>query len=338
MFDELASQQGTGKVQAHDASFGRQFDDPSIQQLPPNPPAREVMLREPDYWADCLHPSNVSRVVFLTHAVSSVLGTNDQQALEAIGVKQLIERYLSDDKQQEKSVALLRDIRLAANGAGSFLGGDRGDALARVFDRETIDILSSRSLEKVVRKVISELKARGDVRAWVTVRGIVGNLPLYQDLRPDFRIAVEHFDMAALLADGPAMAMHALAAASSQFTYFLNGEQRARLEEAWLKLVKHLYTQLGAQSDGELKEQTAATVAMLMEIALMLAAQPGNAPATSRSWATHLFNMLDAAPAFADYVSYDVLERVFQEPASQLHGMYPVLLLVVTAHAKTKKN
>jgi hypothetical protein len=303
---------------------------PSLFQQLIRPPAKDVMLRELDYWADCLHPSRVNRVVFLTHAISSVLGANRSQALESVGVNDLVSRYLSENMDHKKVFPLLRDPQLAANGAGSFLGGDRADALAPILGQEGIGILASHALKEEVQKAISELKAGGDTQAWVTIWGIVGDLPLYQDLRMDFPVVAERLDIAKLFADaaGPAMAALALRTVSSQLIYFLGEEYRTRLKEDWLKLAQHISDGLGDQAEIDSKEQTSVAVQALTNVALTLAALPGNARATSQSWAELLVKMLETSPAFVDYVNEDALERVFRAPASQLHGIYPVLLLI----------
>jgi hypothetical protein len=38
--------------------------------------------------------------------------------------------------------------------------------------------------------------------------------------------------------------------------------------------------------------------------------------------------MLNIAPALARYLGYAILKRVFETPASQLHGIFPVLLAI----------
>jgi hypothetical protein len=94
----------------------------------------------------------------------------------------------------------------------------------------------------------------------------------------------------------------------------------------WLELVKHYAAELDKEDVTEKKVE--AVLAMLLEAALGMAVELNDARVTSRAWGGLLLRMLNAVPGFARYFGYLLLKRVFELPAAQLHGMFPVLLAV----------
>jgi hypothetical protein len=80
--------------------------------------------------------------------------------------------------------------------------------------------------------------------------------------------------------------------------------------------------------DSGTEKNGVAVVAMLLEGALGLAMELNDQRATSRAWGSLLMRMLNAAPDLSRFMGYLILKRVFELPAAQLHGIYPVLLAI----------
>ena len=287
----------------------------------------DALFREPDYWNDCLHPRRLNRAVFLTHGVASVLGANGRQVLEKIGVKEIVDTYLSTDEKHEKLLSLLQDPELATNGTGSFFGGDRAEVLATVLEATEVQGIASHSIKKIVRQAIEKLKNNpADGQSWVLIKTVIGDLPLYPDLREDFQTVAKSLNIGELIASDPGTATYAVMVATSQLPYYPDDDIKTHLELSWLELVKHYSAELGR--DGGTEDKGVAVVALLLEGALGLAMELNDPRATSRAWGSLLMRMLNAAPDLSHFMGYLILKRVFELPAAQLHGIYPVLLAI----------
>jgi hypothetical protein len=287
----------------------------------------DIILREPNYWNDCLHPRMLNRTVFLTHATALVLGANDQKAQATIGVKETLDGFLSGDEKNERFLQLFRDPELMTNGSGSFLGGDRAKALSTIFDALEVQPLASVSIKDALRQAIENLKANpADPSSWAVVRTAIWDLPLYSDLYESFSAVVKSLDFDAPLAADPATATYAIMVAASQLPYFPDDEIRMSLEPKWLALVKHYSAELAQEHYPE--DRAAGVIAMLLEGALGMAVELNDPRATSRAWGGLLLRMLNVAPELASHLGHLILKRVFELPAAQLHGLFPVLLAV----------
>jgi nucleoside phosphorylase len=287
----------------------------------------DTLFREPDYWNDCLHPRRINRTVFLAHAVASLLGANDQQVLEKIGVKETLDNFLSADEEHEKLLSLLQDPKLATNGAGSFFGGDRAEVLATVLEVTEVQGVASSSVKEIVRQAIEDLKKNpADGQSWVLIKTVISDLPLYPDLRESFQTIARGLNISALIATDPGTATYAVMVTASQLPYYPDAAIKSHLELGWLELVKHYSTELSR--DDDIEEKGVAVVAMLLEGALGLATELNDARATSRAWGGLLMQMLNIAPDLSRFMGYLILKRVFELPAAQLHGIFPVLLAI----------
>jgi nucleoside phosphorylase len=99
-----------------------------------------------------------------------------------------------------------------------------------------------------------------------------------------------------------------------------------RPDRKWLALVKHYSAELDQEHYPE--DRAAGVIAMLLEGALGMAIELNDPRATSRAWGGLLLRMLNVAPELASHMGHLVLKRVFELPAAQLHGIYPVLLAI----------
>jgi hypothetical protein len=167
-----------------------------------------------------------------------------------------------------------------------------------------------------------------DGRSWAIIKAIVWDIPLYADLQPDLQLVLKNLDLGKLITSDPIAATQAMIVAAGQLPYCPDDEIRGQLEIGWLDLVRHYSTEF--EKGGGVKDQVNNhnVVAILLECALGLAMELNDARATSRAWGRLLLQMLNVAPGLAHYLSYAMLKRVFETPASQLHGIFPVLLAI----------
>lgn len=293
----------------------------------PTRTSADALFREPDYWNNCLHPRMFSRIVFLTHGVASVLGENEQQVLERLKVRESLDEFLSAGDKETKILSLISDPALMTNTTGSFLGGDRAEVLSKIFESKDVQGLASSHLEESVRAAIGELKRNPHYALqWATIKAVVWDTPIYSDLRPDLQLVLKNLDLRPLIASDPTAATQALIVACGQFPYYPDDEIRSRLESAWLDLAWHYSTEF--ENGGVDEDRAHNTVAILLECALGLAVEFHNPRATSRAWGALLMRMLNVAPNLSRYLGYAIHKRVLETPATQLHGIFPVLLMV----------
>ena len=85
-------------------------------------------------------------------------------------------------------IDLLHDPGLARNVLGSFFGGNRAAVLAPCLGSEPANTLASSSLHDIVKQAIQNLKIDPCQQAeWAKIGMIVGDIPMYEDLRTEFR-------------------------------------------------------------------------------------------------------------------------------------------------------
>jgi hypothetical protein len=291
----------------------------------------DVLTRDPAYWSDVLHPRRLNRAFFLTHGVARVVEGNSREALETVGAPELVRvRALRNAGDIPIPVAeYFHDTTLATNVAGSFLGGDRGEALKPYLEEDVAQILASDHMEELVRGAIENLENDPTQHSWVTIRAIVGDLPLYARLRDRFAALLATLNVEEVLKADPVVACQALRAAADQMWNFSDDSLRERCEAALLSLAAFqargsLKSGLvvGGQHDGP--DET--VIGELIEIALRLAVRPNDPRSTSRAFARLLEGMVKAWPALGANVGYAVSKLTSELPAHQLHGMWPLLL------------
>lgn len=293
--------------------------------------SEDILSRDPSYWNDLVHPRRLNRAFFLTHGVARALEGNTREALEAVGATELVRaRALRNAGEIPIPVAeFFRDTTLATNAAGSFLGGDRGEALKPYLEEDVAQLLSSGNMEELVRGSIENLENDPGQHSWVTIRAIVGDLPMYAGLRERFAALLGTLDIEEVLKADPAAAWHALRAAADQMWNVPDDGLRARCEAALLSLTEfqasaQLKSKPGPGGNHEAPDET--VIGELVEIALRLAVKPNDPRSTSRAFARLLERMVRVWPALGADVGYAASKLAFELPAHQLHGMWPLLL------------
>lgn len=295
----------------------------------------EILFRDPNYWYDVLHPRRLNRVEFLTHGVASVLSNHDARVLEELNLKEMIRQVAFTDEEDAPDVKmpdvhLIKDPTLATNRTGSFLGGDRAAVLSAVIGQEGTDLLSPASLEQLVKEAVEDLnRDPHQPYRWLTIVGVVGGNPIYAGARERYRELLQGLDLVSAYNAGPRMARIILRLASDHLLHFPDEELRQRYEAALLRIIKLRSDRHGLEvSEEEIGGSSSedAVAAELLEIALTLSIRPGDPRATSKSFGDLLIKMLNARPQLGEYFTTTIERLVFELPAHQLRGLWPVLL------------
>ena len=296
-------------------------------------PTTEILARDLDYWYDVLHPRRVNRVVFLTHGLASLLSDKNYQELEALGIIDRIGHtaFTDWDKGSDANLPnfhLLRDPTLARNSVDSFLGGDRSIPLSPIIGTEKGEMLSSASLKKLVKEALDELlKDPGQLQLWVLMVAVIeGNL-IYSDLRQSYQSLLQLLDPASFYSKDPLAARLALQLAGDYSLHVGDESLRQHLEASLLRMLSLEKTQ-EEHGDHDDKSDRARTAAELLEASLTLSMRPGDTALTSKSFGELFMKMLAIWPELASYYESTISKLLFELPAAQLRGLWPVMLRI----------
>jgi tetratricopeptide (TPR) repeat protein len=302
----------------------------------------EILFRDTNYWYDVLHPRKINRTEFLSHGVAAALTNNDLRKLERIGVKELIRQVAfidSDEAPDVKmpSIHLLKDPTLATNRTGSFLGGDRATVLAPVIGEEGTALLASYNLEELVKETIEDLnRDPKQLHRWLTIYGVIGSNSIYPGLREQYRSLLRDTDLVSLYKADARSASMALRLGSDYLLHYPDEEQRQKYEAALLRLIELEKSKQNLQGD-EVEEVPSrdAAASDFLETALTLSIRPGDPRGTSRAFGELLIKMLNTWPHLGEYFASTVSKLVYELPARQLRGLWPVMLHLRASQGET---
>lgn len=295
-------------------------------------PTTEILARDLHYWYDVLHPRRVNRTVFLTHGLASLICDKNYSELEALGLIERIGRttFTDWDKGSDANVPnfhLLRDPTLARNTIGSILGGDRSIRLSPIVGTERAEVLSSTSLKKLVKEALDELvKDPSQFQLWLFLAGVIESNLIYSDLRQSYQSLLQSVDLASFYSKDPLAGRLALQLAGDYLLHIGDESLRQRLEAMLLRMVSVEKTQ---QEHGDRDESNEARAAAeLLEGCLTLSMRPGDTAATSKSFGELFMKMLSIWPQLANYYESTISKLLFELPAAQLRGLWPVMLRI----------
>jgi hypothetical protein len=296
-------------------------------------PTTEILARDLNYWYDVLHPRRVKRAVFLTHGLASLLSDKNYQELEALGIIDRIGHtaFTDWDKGSDASLPnfhLLRDPTLAHNSVDSLLGGDRSILLSPIIGTEKGEMLSSANLKNLVKEALDGLlKDAGQLELWVLVVAVIESNLIYSDLAQSYKSLLRSVDLASFYNKDPLAARLALQLAGDYALHVGDESLRQHLEAILLRMVSLEKTQ-EEPGDHEDKSRRARTAAELLEASLTLSMRPGDTAATSKSFGELFMKMLAIWPQLASYYESTISKLLFELPAAQLRGLWPVMLRI----------
>jgi hypothetical protein len=284
----------------------------------------ERLNRNPEFWDDVLHPHWLDRVVLTVHGLASLLRDKSPEVLNQAGVVGRIRAFAVKvvEEHQVPNPQLFRDSMLARDSLKSILGGDRGHCLAPLFGSELAQYLESASLKSILEGAIQNLQSDPTALAqWSWLNAVVGDLPIYEDLKAPLKQVIGELNIAALFKIKPELALLALEVASNQINYLGDYKVQSYLENQLIRFAEVLAEQDGQENVDE------STIALLIETIFRLCVRPRNPRETSQSAAELLIRLLNSWQQLADTYIYRGLFQLIQElPTEQLHGFWKAFL------------
>ncbi len=165
-----------------DSGLEEMFKDLSYKRLPV-----EIFERKSDYWYDIAHPHRLQDISFLFHGLSYSIGDKSD-----VFVDEKLKHLFRDQGFQliEENVLmpippLFSDPTRAENNLHSFLGGERGQILSNILDKEMSEKLTTASLQELIEQVLKNKDNEG--LWWMPISALFGDLSPYENLRDTIR-------------------------------------------------------------------------------------------------------------------------------------------------------
>ncbi len=165
-----------------DSGLEEMFKGLSYKRLP-----IEIFERKSDYWYDIAHPHRVQDISFLFHGLSYSIGDKVD-----VFVDEKLKRLFRDQGFQliEENILmpippLFSDPTRAENNLHSFLGGERGQILSNILNKEMSEKLTTASLQELIEQVFKDKDNEG--LWWMPISALFGDLPPYENLRDTIR-------------------------------------------------------------------------------------------------------------------------------------------------------
>ncbi len=278
--------------------------------------------RNPEFWNDVLHPQRFDRIVIAVHGLAFLLQDKPSEVLTQTGVIERIQAFAlkTVDEHRVPNPQLFRDPMLAQDSLRSILGGDRGHCLALFFGSELAQHLESASLKAIIAGAIQNLESDPtDLTQWSWLNAVVGDLPIYDDLRDSLKQVVAESNIAIWFKLRSDLGLLALDIASNQIHHIGDEGVQAHLENQLLSLVRIL-----AEDEENINENV---IAQLIETIFRLSIKPGNPFETSKHAADLMIRTVNTWQKLADTHIYTGLFKLIQElPTEQLHGFWQAFL------------
>ena len=126
----------------------------------------EVFELDSSYWYDIAHPRRIQYIPFLLNGLSYSIGDRAD-----IFVDENLKNLFQD---QNFYPQVLLDSTLAQNNLCSFLGGDQGEVLSGLWDKETAEKLTTTSLQQLMEQTLEGLKRKDERVHWTWLHSILG--------------------------------------------------------------------------------------------------------------------------------------------------------------------
>ncbi len=286
----------------------------------------DLLDRNPEFWNDVLHPRRLNRIKLVVHGLASVLSGCEPEILKVLEIAEKISAFTVrtiEEQQFLDSQLWCDESSLALDNLDSLLGGERSEYVASLLGTELGQQIAPEQLKAAVENAINSLINEPSAKEkWLMIITVIGDFPIYRDLREKFSNLLNNLDIVELYRAEPSTALFALMVASDHAANSGDENLRSKLEQ-------ELVTIAGLINSQEHKEPVACEIADdIFENALKLAIRSEDPRTTSRSLNNLLEKILSAWPGFASGRA-KVLSRVVQElPANQLHGCWKTVLLL----------
>lgn len=287
--------------------------------------------RNVEFWNDVLHPHRFDRIVIAVHGLASLLQDKSSEVLSQTGVIDRIQAFAVKTVEQHRvpDPQLFRDSMLARDSLRSILGGDRGDCLSRIFGSELAQYLSSASLKTIIEGAIQNLESNPtDLTQWSWLIAVVGDLPIYEDLRNPLKQIIAESNIATWFKLNPNLGLLALDVASNQINYIGDEEVHIYLESQLLSLMRLM----AEEAQDNINENV---TTQLMETIFRLSVKPENPRETSQHMTDLMIRAVNIWQKLADTQIYAGLFKLIQDlPTEQLHGFWKAFLYLRALHSQ----
>lgn len=278
-----------------------------------------------EYLHDCLNPRKISRPELIIHGVAALWAGDQKEDLEFLDVFDQIKKavVLKDEIPQ---LELFRATELQLNATGSIFGGDRAKVLSALFGEENWSGFSNAAIKKNVAEAIEALQQdQTKTHEWTSLSLLLGNSPIYPDLRENFAALVSHLNFAAMLDEDLQKSVKALTFIVSQVS-MLNDEQREKCETWLLLLARKIADKPGTQKNRVINEEMIDFGYNLLEISLTLSFRARNAHASSEKFRELMLAMLGVWSEFGAIAEPAILKINSSLPLAQTQGLPEILL------------
>lgn len=290
----------------------------------------QTMLREPALWDDCLHPHGINRTVFLTHGVSKIFAGIDSNKLDEVGIVRMIEEEIILDVNGTKipKVPLLHDSSLENDGLNSILGGDHAAALALVLNDAEVELLSTSKLREMVEQSLDQILVDRDLSAWASIMVVLGDLPIYLNLREKFRAALRTIEIDEAFMASPGLAHAALLTAANQMRHWGDEELRSLIRDKILAAIKFETERESTSIDEQASERDSREerIVDLVDAALKLSIVHGDLRATGHNLAAILESISELWPDFSRQFGPVISAFLWELPVEVVISWWPLLL------------
>lgn len=291
----------------------------------------ELLSREPDYWNDILHPRRVKRVKLLTYGIARLLQDKDPQVLSEVALAERIRKMVFSRGVESNfpAVDLISDPTLKTNLLESYLGGDLAEMLAPLIGEDGLETLSPTVLHGLVSQALENLKeAPNSKEQWSVILALVGDSPIYQDLRESLITILETINIDSVYDADPMASRMALRVAANQLVYIDDNNLRSHFEESFLRVIGAEFGRNNMMEEDTGDDQNTYLLSESIEIAFALSAKLNDPLATSMALGKLLRKMINRIPKLANYYRHIIWRLVSELPVSQLQGLWTALLTV----------
>lgn len=291
-----------------------------------------VFYYDTAYSEDVLNPSHLSKAHFTCHALSNVLSEISDQDLSLLPVNADVASLLRDflEGKQASVLTLLRDTSLQQNCLNSLFGGDRGLLLTRIAGGELAEPFLTSSLHQAAKKRVFGLRENPySARDWIDLAAIVGDLPIYSDLRDDFLSVVEAINIEELyLSDRTSLSL-SLPMICEQIALFGSEDLFQKIKDHIVRLtvlVERDRSRNSREADNE--QPNIDTILIFLLNGIYIMSRRWSSPLESSLFFSETMeHILRGSPRLCQLIYYPLRLFAAQLPASQMHGIWKLVLI-----------
>jgi hypothetical protein len=252
-----------------------------------------LFVRDPDYQRDVAHPKQLGYASFLLTGLGYALDRIPAVARDLVPQAVMLEMIApGKESRWQLDIGVVRDPFLATNALESFLGDDRGTALRIICSEASpADELALAAPKSFVEAALDQVGRGSHAEGWAGVYAVVGDNPMYLELREKLEQSLLGTDLIQLYASDPPQARMLLQIAAVQATHERNTVLSTYVGEALVGIA-------GTCGCDAADEKTAM---MQIEIMLRLAWQHTEPRLAAAEFARLAGRVLDACPDFATY-------------------------------------